>query len=1137
VTELQALPVGTVTFLFTDIESSTRLLRELGRQRYEEVLALHNTLIRDAFAACDGIEVDRQGDGFFFVFMKASDAVRAAAGAQRQLAEARWPHVDAVRVRIGIHTGEAELGSEGYVGLAVHKAARLTKAGDGGQVLLSLTTVRLVRDELDPELELHDLGDWQPDGFEGRHRLYALTLDGTETTAVIPWRLRFTGRPDALHERGQELAAINRLIHEPPSGRFVAVDGRPGMGKTQLVLAARDGAARNGMQVLGARGAELEHEFGYGVVRQLFEPLLASLDAADEEQLLAGPAAFAGRLFREAELAAAPEGQDVGFAMLHGLYWLAVNIGARRPTLLTIDDLHWADAATLRWLCYLVPRLEGVPLALLVASRPPEMGREPALLEQILGDPNAVLLRPGALHNPSVASMVYAAFYAEPEDAFVDACREATGGNPLFLRALIEGLKDEGSDLSANEIDHVQRTGPQAVSRVIQTRLARLPTAVRSVADAVAVLGEDADLDAVAELASLDPRATEEAAAALALADVLRLERRLRFTHPVVRASVYEQIAPATRPQLHRNAAAVLASRSATPERVATHLLLSDPGADAVVVSTLREAAARSLAQGVSDGAIAYLRRALDESPPEADRAALLYELGSAELRVDGDAAAEHLRHAWQLEQGPVQRAHVALQYGRALWLTGEHPTSIEVFQSAIASLGDEQRELRERLEAELISSAWWEPEYLPIAIEHLQRIRIDELAGGLGSDMLLANLAFIGSRRGADLEGSREFARSALADGALQRSSTAALQYAALTLVMCEEFDEAIDVYNASLEEARRRGDTVTEAGVLIFRGFTKTRLGSLDEALEDLRAAVELARAAKVETTYPYATAFLAEALLEKGDVEGAAEALEALPLPRELPPSGHFFFLITARGGVRLAQGRREEGVRDLLSLGESVAQLHASSAAWGRWRGRVVRALLEQGDRDRALELANEDVDIARRWGGPRALGLAVMTQGLAEGGERGEVLLREAVEILEQSPAKLARAGALLELGAALRRRNKRSEAREPLRQALELATECCAPTLAAQARDELVAAGAKPRKAALSGAESLTPSELRVARLAVDGKTNREIAQSLFVTPKTVEVHLSSVYRKLGIASRTQLADALRGTVPVGDSP
>ena len=1122
-----ALPVGTVTFLFTDIESSTRMLRELGRERYEQVLALHNGLLREAMEAHDGIEVDRQGDGFFFVFPKASSAVRAAAATQRALTEAEWPHVDEVRVRVGIHTGEAEVGSEGYVGLAVHKAARLTKAGDGGQVLLSLTTVRLVHEELEPELELHDLGDWQPDGFEGRHRLYALTLEGTATKASIPSRLRFTGRPDALLEREQELAAINRLIEEPPTGRFVAIDGRPGMGKTQLVLASRDAAERNGMQVLSARGAELEHEFGYGIVRQLFEPLVANIDAADEAQLLSGPAAFAGRLFREAELAAAPEGQDVGFAMLHSLYWLAVNIGARRPTLLTIDDLHWADAATLRWLCYLVPRLEGVPLALLIASRPPEMGREPALLEQILSDPNAVLLRPGPLHNPSVASMIYSAFYDEPVDAFVDACREATGGNPLFLRALIEGLKDEGSDLSEDEIDHVHRVGPQAVSRVIQLRLARLPAVARTVAEAVAVLGDDAELDAVASLSSLDPRAAEEAATALALSDLLRVERPLRFTHPVARASVYEQIAPTSRPGLHRRAADLLTSHRATPERAAAHLLLSEPSGDRFLVDTLREAASRSFAQGVTDTATAYLRRALEEPPPEQERARLLYELGRAELRIDGDAAAEHLRQALEAGQDPVQNARAALLYGRALWFTGEHQRAIEVFQNAIEELGDEQRELRERLEAELISSAWWEPEYLPIAIEHLQRIRVDQLAGGLGSAMLLANLAFIGGRRGVDREGSLEYARAALADGELQRSNTVALQYAALTLVMGEQFDEAIDVYNASLDEARSRGDTVTEAGVLIFRGFTKTRLGRLDEAIEDLREAAELAGAARVETTYPYATAFLAEALLEKGDVEGAAEALEALPIPSELPPSGHFFFFITARGGVRLAQGRREEGLRDLLSLGESVAQLHTRSTAWGRWRGRAARALIEQGDRQRALELANEDLDASQRWGAPRALGLAVMTLGLAEGGERGEERLREAVEILEHSPAKLAHARALLELGAALRRRNKRAEAREPLRQALELATECGAEGVAATAREELVAAGAKPRKGAFGGADALTPSELRVARLAVDGKTNREIAQSLFVTPKTVEVHLSSVYRKLGIGSRTQLADAL----------
>jgi class 3 adenylate cyclase/DNA-binding CsgD family transcriptional regulator len=1123
----ETLPVGTVTFLFTDIESSTRLLREIGRERYEEVLALHNTLLRDAIVATGGIEVDRQGDGFFFVFPKASAAVRAAANAQRALAKATWPHVDAVRVRIGIHTGEAEVGSEGYVGLAVHKAARLTKAGDGGQVLLSLTTVRLVEHELEPELELHDLGDWQPDGFEGRHRLYALTYEGADTSASIPSRLRFTGRPDALLERDQELTAINRLVEEPTSARFIAIDGRPGMGKTQLVLAARDAAQRHGMRVLSARGAELEHEFGYGVVRQLFEPLLVNLDPADEAQLLSGPAAFAGRLFREAELAAAPEGQDVGFAMLHGLYWLAVNIGGRRPTLLAIDDLHWADAATLRWMTYLIPRLEGVPLAVLLASRPPEMSREPALLEQILADPNAIVLRPGPLHSESVASMTYAAFFDEPSAAFVDACREATGGNPLFLRALIDTLKEEGSDLSEREIAHVHRVGPQAVSRVISLRLSRLPSVARTVGEAVAVLGEDAELDPVAALASVDVREAEQAATALALADLVRLERPLRFMHPVVRASVYEQITPPSRPTLHRAAADILAARGATSERIAAHLLLSEPARDSFVVETLREAAARSLAQGVSDVAAAYLRRALDEPPAESERAALLFDLGRAELLIEGTAAVEHLGEAMELETDRVRRAEVALAYGQALWLTREHPTAIDVYRNAIESLGEGERDLRERLDAELVSSAWWEAEYLTIALERLDRVDPDNLAGGLGSDMLLANLAFIRGRIGEDRETALEFARRALTAGRLHRTGGISFQYAALALVMGEQFDEALDAYDTALAEGRSRGDVVREAAVLMFRGFAKTRLGRLHEAIDDLRQAVELAGAAKAETTYPYATAFLCEALLETGDVDGAAEALELLPVPRELPASAHYFFYVTARGTLRLAQGRREEGLRDLLSLGASVSQLHTRSTAWGRWRGRAARALLEQGDRDRALELAREELEAARRWGAPRALGLAVMTMGLVEGGDRGEELLREAVGILEQSPAQLARARASLELGAALRRRNQRADAREPLRHALELATECGAAGVAERAREELVATGAKPRKVVSSGVDALTPSEWRVARMAVDGKTNREIAQTLFVTPKTIEVHLSSVYRKLGIASRTQLADAL----------
>ncbi len=186
----------------------------------------------------------------------------------------------------------------------------------------------------------------------------------------------------------------------------------------------------------------------------------------------------------------------------------------------------------------------------------------------------------------------------------------------------------------------------------------------------------------------------------------------------------------------------------------------------------------------------------------------------------------------------------------------------------------------------------------------------------------------------------------------------------------------------------------------------------------------------------------------------------------------------------------------------------------------------------GEQDEARRLAAEELELARTWGAPRALGAALRAAGLVAGGKNGLTLLEEAVEVLADSPARLEHAKARTELGAALRRANRRAEAREQLRQALELATHCGAAPLAARAETELLATGARPRRISLSGVESLTPSERRVAVLAAEGPTNREIAQALFVTTRTVEVHLTSSYRKLNISSRSQLAAALAKPEP-----
>jgi DNA-binding CsgD family transcriptional regulator len=192
----------------------------------------------------------------------------------------------------------------------------------------------------------------------------------------------------------------------------------------------------------------------------------------------------------------------------------------------------------------------------------------------------------------------------------------------------------------------------------------------------------------------------------------------------------------------------------------------------------------------------------------------------------------------------------------------------------------------------------------------------------------------------------------------------------------------------------------------------------------------------------------------------------------------------------------------------------------------WRSHLALSLLALDRRDEALELVREEVALAWQWGAPRSIGVALRAQGLVQGKD-GIPTLRESLEVLRTSSAKLERARTLVELGAALRRSNERAEARELLREGLDLAVRSGSQPLVDQAQAELAATGARPRKLVLSGAESLTPSERRVAEMAADNMTNKDIAQALFVTTKTVEVHLSNVYRKLGIGSRNELGDAL----------
>jgi DNA-binding CsgD family transcriptional regulator/tetratricopeptide (TPR) repeat protein len=938
-----------------------------------------------------------------------------------------------------------------------------------------------------------------------------------------------------LLERDTELMAVTGLIAASlGGGRLLAIEGPPGIGKTALMAAAKAMGEQAGMQVLGGRGSELERSFSYGVVRQLFEPLLAWLRADERADLLAGSAALAAPLFEPAQVAAEPAA-DSSLATLHGLYWLTANLAARRPLLLAVDDLHWCDLPSLRWLAYLLPRMEGLGLLVVVGLRPAEPGEDPGLIGQIVSDPLATSVRPAPLSTTAVARLLRESLSPEADDAFCAACREATGGNPLLLRELVHAIAAERLAATEANVPRLRELAARAGSRAVSLRLSRLPPAATTLARAVAILGDDANPRQAAGLADLDERAASEAAAALARVDVLRPQPPLGFVHPLIRAAVYEALTPLERDTGHARAARLLADAGAEPERVAAHLLRTRAAADAQVVGALRDAARRAGSRGASESAVAYLRRALAEPPPAAERAELLLELGSAEAIVSGDAAVEHLREAHALIDDPIRRAETALLLGRQLFLLRGKEADA-VYTQALVELAGADAELERMLESALITSTIFVPSLHREALEQLARVRSRPAHATLGEKTLLALLAYHDARAGAPAAVAVPLARRALAEGTLVRQESFGATFVLPCAVLAmADLDEVLAIYEDSLAEAHRRGSTVAFAITKLFRAQTFVLRGDLGEAEAEAREALAAGEAWGTSARFlGHSAAFLAEALMEQGKLDDAAAALAQTGIGQSLPDDdARLLYFPDIRARLRLLNGDLVGGLEQMLDTGRRFEAVGSRNPAFIAWRSPAALALLQLGEREEAGRLTSEELELARTWGTPRALGAALRAAGLVEGGEQGLALLREAVEVLTDSPAKLEHAKARTELGAALRRANRRSEAREQLRHALELATICGATSLAARAESELLATGARPRRIALSGVASLTPSERRVAEMAAEGPTNREIAQALFVTQRTVEVHLTSIYRKLAISSRSQLAAALAEPVRV----
>ncbi|MFD6827004.1 LuxR C-terminal-related transcriptional regulator, partial [Streptomyces sp. NPDC060085] len=336
-----------------------------------------------------------------------------------------------------------------------------------------------------------------------------------------------------------------------------------------------------------------------------------------------------------------------------------------------------------------------------------------------------------------------------------------------------------------------------------------------------------------------------------------------------------------------------------------------------------------------------------------------------------------------------------------------------------------------------------------------------------------------------------------------------------------------ALDSLNEAVAQTHLRGSSLW-ASAYTLRGCGWLWHGQLNEAQSDTEESLRIGDLTNSDVGV-YAYGFLAEILLEQGQLEAAEEALGRIGATTTACPPGPFYVAMTTLSRLQRERGNPQGALNAAFHARQLCQAYDIHNTAFIGWRTEAAMALHALDRNTEARQIAAEDLTLARRWGAPRALGRALRISGiLAEAEQQKISLLEQAVSTLENSPARLEHAKALADYGITLRQSGHRTEARTPLRQALELAEQCGAHPLAETARTELTAAGGRTRRTALTGPNALTPSEHRIATLAATGATNRQIAQQLYVTPKTVEVHLSATYRKLGITSRTQLAPALK---------
>ncbi|MGH2889798.1 MAG: AAA family ATPase [Solirubrobacteraceae bacterium] len=899
-----------------------------------------------------------------------------------------------------------------------------------------------------------------------------------------------------LLERERECAAAQALIDAAATGGggLLVVEGPSGIGKSVLLAEVVRRAGAAGVAARSVRATRPAAEAPFALARWLLDPLVRATPSA----LAAGWARHARPLFT-GEVSGAGDRR----VLVEGLVALVTELRLLAGALaLIVDDAQWGDPASLEFLGVLSDRCEDVGVAAAIAIGTGQGEVDELSLRRLAATAGSRVLIPKPLSAGAVHELVLERLPAA-EDGFAARVAEAAGGNPLLVAELIDSAAHHGTDALSV---------PEGVTRTVLLRVQDAGAAARALAEAVAVLGE-APLRLAAALAGLDGRTADRAADELIARQVLVAREPVRFLQPLVGDALSATIAPFELAARHRRAAELLGDDGADADRIAAHLLRTRPAGRPWVCETLRKAARTALGRGVPAVAARLLERALEEPPALADRGTVLLELASARGAAGRPEAILTFERALADEHEPARRGEAWLGLSRLLYARGEFTAAVTAGARGGAELPDGEP-VAERLLAVELTAASSVPE---LAAEAMKRL--DALVGTAPTEpALLAMLCTHQSARVIEVEQVPELARRAVAADPLisPEAHGIPLIYVAGALNFIDETVLAEELLDRGLERATELGDPLAEVNVRSVRAWCRIFRGRLALAGEDLDAML-----AAGELGWPSIAALCAMPLivlrLERGDLDGARDALLRAPAGAQV---GQAWFT----GAVALAENDAAAALTAFEAAGAELEDgLGVVNPGVLPWRSSAAAAA-RLGDLPRARSLAAIEVEHARRARGPRALGIALRIAGLVDD---DPALLQESVTVLEGSPARLELSRSLAFLGAAQRRAGRTPAARATLSRALELAHECDAPPLVERTLAELRSAGARPRRRPRSGVRALTASERRTAEMAAAGRTTRQVAATLFLSPKTVEGHLTSVFRKLAISSRAELGPRL----------